>query len=101
MKCVKCAGKNFIETNINLAEGVKAIAWKCKSCGEMLLETQAAKKALLLNKLRHGVRVKIGKLGANLVMRFPNELTQLIGLKKGSEVMLYPSDGKKVVVTPA
>ena len=101
MKCVKCGAKSFVETSVSLAEGIEAIAWKCKKCGEVILEPEAAQKALLLNKLKHGVKVKIGQLGKSLIMRFPSELAQLIGLKKGSQIIVYPENSKKVVLTRA
>lgn len=100
MKCMVCgfSGK-FVETTVSLAPGVRATAWKCGKCGEVVLEPEAAQKALLLNKLRHGVKVTIGRLGNSLVMRFPAEIAQLAGLKKGSKVTVYPENAKKVVVS--
>lgn len=99
MKCINCGASRFVEERVSLAGGVSAKAWKCLKCGELVLEPQAAQKALLFNKLRRGVKVKVGVLGNSLVMRFPKELVQLIGLKKGSEVTVRPEGRGKVVVT--
>ena len=101
MKCISCGKKRFVETRVSLAGGIQAKAWKCKNCGEMLLEPKATQKALLLNKLRRGVKVKVGVLGKSLMMRFPRELVQLIGIKKGSEMVVSAEGSKKVVVTPS
>ncbi len=54
MKCVICGSKDIFETTEVLAGGIRAKAWKCRKCGETLLEPKAAQKALLLNKLRRG-----------------------------------------------
>ncbi len=99
MKCVNCGASRFTEERVSLAGGVSAKAWKCSKCGELVLEPKAAQKALLLNKLQRGVSVKIGVLGNSLVMRFPQELVRLLGLKKGSLVTVRPEGSGKIVVT--
>ncbi|GEM_PF-6891672 len=99
MKCVMCRGKKFKETRVSLAPGISATAWSCQTCGELVLEPKAAQTALMLNKLRHGVTVKVGVLGKSLVMRFPAEVANLFGLKKGTRVRVYPESQDKVVLT--
>lgn len=100
MNCVKCGGKKFVETSVHLAQGIKAKAWKCTRCGEMLIEPSAAQRALLLNKLKHGTEVTVGQLGNSLVMRFPADITSVTGLKKGSKVKVYAEDDDKLTVVP-
>ncbi len=90
MKCFSCGGTKFSETAVSLGFGVKSRAWKCAKCGELVLEPQAAERALLLNKLKNGVEVKVGMLGASKVMRFPSAVSRLLGLRKGSRVLAKP-----------
>lgn len=101
MKCTSCGKKNFVETRVSLAAGITAKGWKCNSCGEIILEPEATQKALLLNKLHHGVKVRVGLLGKSLVMRFPAKLAEAFDLKKGSVVEVKSEGSKKIVVTPA
>ncbi len=101
MKCFNCGSKNYAETSVLLEGGIRARAWKCGKCGETILDPEAAQKALLLNKLKKGIEVTVGQLGNSLVMRFPAEIAQLTGLKKGKKITVYPQDEKKMVVSTA
>ncbi len=101
MKCIRCDRKKFFETTVRLFGGISAKAWECKNCGEAVLDPEATEKALLLNRLSKGINVKVGSLGNSLVMRFPAELVELIGLKKGSKVTVKPDGFNKVIVTTA
>ncbi|MEK6923732.1 MAG: AbrB/MazE/SpoVT family DNA-binding domain-containing protein [Candidatus Micrarchaeota archaeon] len=99
MKCYACGGKNFAEERVSLSGGISAQAWKCRKCGEVVIEPQAAQKALLLNKLKRGVEITVGQLGSSLVMRFPAEVAELAGISKGSKVKIYPESPRRLVVT--
>mgnify|MGYP001604512722 CR=1 FL=1 len=90
MKCFSCGATKFSETAVSLDFGVKARAWKCAKCGELVLEPQAAEKALLFNKLKKGAQVRVGVLGSSTFMRFPAEVSRLLGLHKGSRVLARP-----------
>lgn len=73
--------------------------WKCSKCGKTYLDSADAQKALLLNKLKKGVEVKVGQLGNSRVFRFPAKISQLLGLRAGAYVKATPKlqDGKMVL----
>ncbi len=100
-KCFNCGSRNIIETKISLAGGIKARAWKCVKCGEAILDSGDAQKALLYNKLKRGVKVKVGMLGNSLVMRFPAEITRLTGLKKGQKITVTPKENGEISLSTA
>lgn len=99
MKCPTCGKSRFTETTVRLAGGIRAQAFKCNACGELILEPKATQKALLLNKLSHGVRVTVGKLGNSLVIRFPAEITELAGLRKGQKLTVTPTQDGKITLS--
>ena len=99
MGCVKCNGI-AVDTHVVLDFGIQAKAWKCRKCGEIYLDSADAQKALLLNKLKNGVDIKIGSLGGSMIMRFPAQIAALLQLKKGATVKATPKseEGKGTYV---
>ena len=62
--------------------------WKC-SCGELYFDPEQAQRILLLNKLKkEAVRVKLGKIRSNLILRLPKSVEQALNLKKGEDVLI-------------
>ncbi|MFO8016218.1 MAG: AbrB/MazE/SpoVT family DNA-binding domain-containing protein [Candidatus Woesearchaeota archaeon] len=71
--------------------------WKC-SCGETYFDPEQAQRLLLLNKLRkESVKVRLGRIRSNLILRLPKSLENALGLKKGEEVNLKVK-GNNIVV---
>jgi hypothetical protein len=79
-------------------EGHKCRGWKCE-CGEDTLYTPDAQKILILNKIKHGVSVKVGELGESLIIRFPKEFVEAYKIKKGNKVMLRLKDSNKIEIS--
>jgi ribosomal protein L37AE/L43A len=77
--CIKCK-KVMKQTKIRLGE-TKVRAWRCSKCGEELIHPLDAEEALLLAKLKKGVKLKVGVLNKAPYIRFPKEFSKL--LRKG------------------
>jgi len=75
----------------------KLNGWKCR-CGEVYFDPEQAQRILILNKLRkEAIRVKLGRIRSNLILRVPKAVEEALGLKKGKEVTLKVKD-KEIVV---
>lgn len=75
----------------------KIDGWKC-SCGEVYFDPKQAQRILLLNKLKkESIKVKLGRVRSNLILRVPKSVEEALGLKKGKEVNLKVK-GKHIVV---
>ncbi|MFC1752558.1 AbrB/MazE/SpoVT family DNA-binding domain-containing protein [Thermoproteota archaeon] len=95
MKCHKCS-KNMKYGKLKFNQ-YKIDGWKC-SCGEIYFDPKQAQKILLLNKLqKESVKVKLGRIRSNLILRVPKSVEEALGLKKGKEVKLKVK-GKGIVV---
>lgn len=72
--------------------------WKCK-CGEIYFNTERAQKVLILNKLKKSfVKVKLGRIRSNLILRLPKIIEEALGFKKGELVKLkVENDGIKIL----
>ena len=71
--------------------------WKC-SCGEVYFDPEQAQKILLLNRLRkESIKVRLGRIRSNLILRVPKSVEDALGLKKGKEVCLRVK-GREIVV---
>lgn len=90
--CQACDGhmkKGFVKM-----EGMKVRAWKCVKCGETDLHPEDAQRMLVLNKMKHGIPVKVGELGESLIIRFPKEVAEFYNISKGEEVTLKAGNKK-------
>jgi len=66
--------------------------WKCE-CGEQYIHPQDSLKISFIEKLKHEkIEVKVGKLGASLVIRIPKQLEDLYKIKQGEKIELVPED---------
>ena len=96
MKCYKC------KKNMKFVKGMsfnnfRLDGWKC-SCGETYFNPEQAEKILLLNKLgKDAVKVKLGRIRSNLILRVPKAVEKALGLKKGKEVSLKIRENEIVV----
>ncbi len=94
--CINCDAK--METTKLMIQGTPVRAWQCKKCKETVLYPEDAQKVLVLNKLRQGISVKVGKLGEALMVRLPKELTQFYRIEKGENLILKGEDESKFEV---
>jgi ribosomal protein L37AE/L43A len=82
--CIKCK-KAMKAVQIKLGK-VNARAWRCSKCGEEILHPLDAEKALLMAKLKKGIKLKVGILNKAPYVRFPKGFSKL--LRKGETVSL-------------
>jgi hypothetical protein len=81
--CPTC-GKKMQPTTTTLA-GQKVRAWKSE-CGEEIIHPQDAQKALTANKLKLGIKLRIGELNKAPYVRFTKDFSEL--LRKGGEAIV-------------
>ena len=82
-------------------EGMSVRAWKCPKCKETVLHPGDAQKMLVFNKLKHGIPVKVGKLGEALMVRIPKEFAQFYSIQKGGGLILKGEDESRFEVKVA
>ena len=84
-----------------VVERMSVRAWKCPKCNETVLHPEDAQKMLVFNKLRHGIPVKVGKLGEALMVRIPKEFAQFYSIEKGGGLILKGEDESRFEVKVA
>lgn len=90
--CIKCK-KAMVPTEIKLGE-ITTRAWRCTRCREELIHPLDAEQALLLAKLRKGIKVKVGWLNRAPYLRLPKEFSKL--LRKGDVISVTASSTDKL-----
>ena len=94
-KGIGCVCGKIAEPKKNLSfNGYKLDGWKC-SCGEIYYEPEQAQRILLINKLRKAkIKVKLGRIKSNLILRIPKDIEKAIGLNKGDKLEIQLKDDK-------
>ncbi|MEK6953377.1 MAG: hypothetical protein AABX01_00080 [Candidatus Micrarchaeota archaeon] len=77
LQCYKC-NSWMKPAIITFREGVKMRGWRCGNCKEEALHPLDAQRYLKLNKLRHGMQVKVGEIKESPYVRFPKEFSDII-----------------------
>jgi len=104
-KCALCDGKlkeKLVDHKIYGESIGKFKALVCDSCGEKWFNEETSKK--IENKERElnlfglSRETKISYSGNSLIIRIPKELAKFMGLKKETNVILYPEDKNKFCV---
>jgi len=86
MKCVSC-GQVAKPAKLKF-QGDEINGWKC-TCGEEYFDPEEAERILLLNKLKkQKVRVKVGQVRSNIILRIPKAMAEALRIKKGDIVSL-------------
>ena len=93
-KCLNC--NKIMEKKELIIEGVKVRGWECNKCNETVLHPEDAQKMFIFNKLKRGLKVKIGELGQSLIIRFPKEAADFYKITKGKDIILKAEDMKKI-----
>ena len=96
-KCLNC--NQVMKKKELIVEGIKVRGWECNNCKETVLHQEDAQKMFVFNKLKRGLKVKIGELGQSLIIRFPKEATDFYRITKGKEIILKAEDMKKIELT--
>lgn len=91
MKCSKC-GRLMVEKKDETPEGVSYSYYKCKHCGEEILDMkQLHAIAEKYRKIKH-YNVRITKWGVSIGIRIPKELVQKYHLTKRKEITMIPQE---------
>lgn len=96
-KCDVC--NKIMKKDKAMLAGIQVRSWKCLSCNNTVLHPEDAQRALFLNKLKRGVKVKVGKLGESLIFRFPKEIADFYEIKKGEDLIIKANDENKLEIT--
>jgi len=74
----------------------------CSLCGEIFFNEETSRKITAATKAKGlwgvGARTKIGQAGSTLDIRLPKKIIDLLGLRKGEDVMIYPEGKRRLVV---
>ena len=66
--------------------------WVC-SCGEKYYDPKEAQRILLLNKLKkENIKVRLGQIRSNLILRLPRDVEKAFSLEKGKDVIIKVRD---------
>jgi hypothetical protein len=95
--CQVCSWK-MQKTKVTV-QGMQIRAWECAKCSETVLHPEDAQKIFVLNKLRKGIPVKVGRLGTSLMVRFPKEFTEYYNIEKGRDLILRAEDESRFEIT--
>ena len=97
-----CQNDNYRMSKAKVVvEGMSVRAWECRKCNETVLHPEDAQKMLVFNKLKHGIPVKVGKLGEALMVRIPKEFAQFYSIQKGGGLILKGEDESRFEVKVA
>ena len=95
-KCTKC--KDIMKKKELVVEGIKVRGWECPICSETVLHTEDAQKMFIFNKLKKGLKVKVGSLGQSLIIRVPKEAAEFYEITKGKSITLKAEDFNKLEI---
>lgn len=88
--CIRC-GLLMRAGSITL-QGIRVKSWRCPKDGEELIEPQGAERALVLNKLRRGIEVKVGELNGAPYVRFTKEFEGFVHKGDTASIVLAAPD---------
>jgi len=115
-ECPICGGDvQKIETELSLFNGkIKInpiVGYECKNCIEIFIDEEESKKIdRMINsepyrtqidemrKYRFRLRRKVGYSGRSLVVRIPKDIEQVLSLRNGEEIEIYPEGKNKIVI---
>ena len=105
-KCVLCKGKlkkRVIDYKIYGKSIGKFPALVCDSCGEQWFNEETSKKIEKAEKEK-GIfglsrETKISYSGNSLIIRIPKELAKFMGIKRETQVVLYPENKNKLCIS--
>ena len=104
MKCTACGGK-VMKKKIEVAMAGTGLGefdgYRCGKCGEEWFDEKTVDRIQEIARKKGvwgtEVRSKISYSGNSLIVRIPKKISELLGLRKGTEVSLRP-EGRKLVV---
>lgn len=97
MKCVDCGGETEVLKD-KLKEGIPYEYYRCKKCGEEVLDMKQLKAVAEKFREMKKYNVKLTKWGNSLGLRIPQSLTKKYNFKDKKEVMIIPEEkGIKII----
>ena len=104
-KCEECGGKivaRIVDYDY-LGEHIGRFpAEVCTKCGEEVFDESVSRKIEAYVKAKGlyglGAASRVGVAGSSLVIRVTKKLADFLGLRKGSEVHVYPESKQRVVI---
>ena len=96
-KCSECDGIT-VELTDKTPEGVIYSYFKCKKCGEEIVDMKQLHNVAKLYRKMKRFNAKISKWGMSLGIRIPKELVKKYNFKDNGEVTMIPEkEGIKIV----
>ena len=82
-------------------KGISVNGWKCKKCGEEIINPIDAQKALGIEKARkeNKLKVKLRRVGKSDVVTIPTIIKKIENLRTGQELE-WSIENKKLVLEP-
>ena len=98
-KCSECGG-NMNELVEKTPENVTYSYYKCKKCGDEILDMKQLHQVAEQYRLLRKYQVKLSKWGLSLGLRIPKELVKKYNLKEEGEVSVIP-EKKGIKIIPS
>lgn len=96
-KCSECKG-SMEELNAKTPEGIGYSYYKCKKCGEEIVDMKQLHQVAEEYRALKKYQVKLSKWGLSLGLRIPKELVARYHLKENEEVaMIAEKKGIKII----
>ena len=96
-KCSEC-NEEMIELEDKTPEGVNYHYFKCKKCGEEIVNMRQLHDVAQVYREMKKFRAKISKWGMSLGVRIPKELVEKYHLRDEEEVTIIPEEkGMKII----
>ena len=98
-KCTEC-GNGMIELEAKTLEGVSYLYYRCKKCGDEIVNKQQLHKVAEKYRTLKKYNVKLSKWGLSLGIRIPKDLIKKYKFKEEAEVSIIP-DKNGIRIIPA
>ena len=97
-KCAECQG-TMQELKAKTPEGVEYNYYKCKKCGEEIVDIKQLHEVAEKYRVLKKYQVKLSKWGLSLGLRIPKDLVKKYHLKGDEEVSIIPEEKGIRIVT--
>ena len=98
-KCTKCEG-TMQEFKAKTPEGVEYSYYKCRKCGEEIVDMRQLHEVAEQYRSLKKYQVKLSKWGLSLGIRIPKELVEKYKLQYNKEVAIIP-EKKGIRIIPS
>jgi len=98
-KCAECNGA-MQELKAKTPEGIEYSYYKCKKCGEEIVDMRQLHEVAEQYRTLKKYQVKLSKWGLSLGLRIPKELVKKYNLREEREVSIIP-EKKSIKIVPS